>query len=138
MLTVVYIAGPYRAPTAWQVQAHIRAAQEAALHVWKMGAVALCPHSNTGQFEGECPDDVWLEGDLELLRRCDAVLMIAGWEHSHGATAERLAALALGMPVFDAVYEGGLGRLHAWIEDLKRPSLTTTSATWTPSWRTVT
>jgi hypothetical protein len=114
ILPVVYIAGKYRADTAWQVQGNIRAAQEQALVVWKMGAVALCPHSNTGQFEGECEDSVWLEGDLELLRRCDAVLLLDGWRESRGASAEHQAALKLGLPCFEV-----LGRLKRWVEEWK-------------------
>lgn len=114
ILPVVYIAGPYRAATPWQVQANIRHAQEHALTVWKLGAVALCPHSNTGQFEGECDDSVWLEGDKELLRRCDALLLISGWEASTGARAEHQLAIAVGIPCFEV-----LGRLKRWIEDWK-------------------
>ena len=115
ILPVVYIAGPYRAPTPWQVLAHVRAAQEAALAVWKMGAVALCPHSNTGLFDGECPDEVWLQGDLELLRRCDAVLMIGAWAQSQGALGERRLAEALELPIFyDTV------ALRGWVGDWKR------------------
>lgn len=109
-LPVVYIAGPYRAATPWQVLGNVRAAQEVALHVWKTGAVALCPHSNTGLFDGECPDEVWLDGDKELLRRCDAVLLTNDWRESRGARAERELALEIGLPVFEA-----LGELRKWV-----------------------
>lgn len=100
-LPVVYIAGPYRARTTWRIQQNIRAAQETALRVWKIGAVALCPHANTALFDGEADDSVWLDGDLELLRRCDAVVMVNGWEQSQGATSERDFAKELKLPVFD-------------------------------------
>ena len=109
-LPVVYIAGKYRARTPWRVLANVRAAQEVALSVWKLGAVALCPHSNTGLFDGEAPDEVWLQGDIELLRRCDAVLMVEGWRDSAGARAEYDVALAQGMPVFECI-----DRLEEWI-----------------------
>ena len=112
-LPVIYIAGPYRAPTPWQVLANVRAAQEAALLVWKMGAVALCPHSNTGLFDGECPDDVWLAGDQELR----AVLMVGKWQYSHGAGAEYKLAEGLGLPIF---YDTVESELHNWIVDWKR------------------
>jgi hypothetical protein len=114
ILPVVYIAGKYRAPTVWQVQANIRTAQEAALEVWKSGAVALCPHSNTGLFQGECDESVWLEGDKELLRRCDAVLMIADWRESSGARAEYTLAVEIGLPVFEHIR-----RLQAWVAEWK-------------------
>jgi len=114
ILPVVYIAGPYRAPTPWLVLGHVRAAQETALRVWKMGAVALCPHSNTGLFDGECEDRVWLEGDQELLRRCDAVLMMDKWRESKGSVAEYELAVQLGIPVFEM-----LRPLKRWIEEWK-------------------
>lgn len=113
-LPVVYIAGKYRAATPWQVLGNVRDAQEAALTVWKMGAVALCPHSNTGLFDGECPDDVWLAGDIELLRRCDAVLMIGDWRESSGATAEYKLAVEIGLPIFEHAR-----RLKTWVEEFK-------------------
>ena len=111
-LPVVYIAGPYRAPTPWKVLANIRTAQVAALEVWKAGAVALCPHSNTGLFDGEAEDQVWLDGDIELLRRCDALWLVAGWYRSTGARAEQDLANELGLPVFHP--EEGAA-LRAWI-----------------------
>jgi len=114
VLPVVYIAGKYRAPTPWQVLGNVRAAQEAALTVWKLGAVALCPHSNTGLFDNECPDDVWLAGDIELLRRSDAVLMIGDWRESSGASAEYKLAVEIGLPVFEHVR-----RLKTWVEEFK-------------------
>ena len=119
ILPVVYIAGPYRASTAWQVLGNIRAAQEVALAVWKMGAVALCPHSNTGLFDGECPDDVWLLGDQELLRRSDAVLMMGAWQRSQGSMAERQLAEDLGLPIFYEGNTGTMGGLRAWVVEWK-------------------
>jgi len=87
-LPVIYIAGPYRAATPWKILQNIRQAQAVALQVWKLGAVALCPHANTALFDGEAADDIWLEGDLELLRRCDAIVLTEDFEQSSGARAE--------------------------------------------------
>lgn len=98
---VVYIAGPYRAPTISGVLANIGRAREAALAVWKAGAVALCPHLNTALFDGEADDSVWLEGDLVLMRRCDAVLAIDGWRRSTGASLEVECADKYGIRVHE-------------------------------------
>ena len=46
---------------------------------------------------------MWLEGDLEMLRRCDAVLVVPGWEKSSGTRAEIAEANACGIPVFYAL-----------------------------------
>ena len=87
-MKVIFISGPYRSTTEHGLYLNIERAREEALFVWKSGGVALCPHTNTAFFGGECPDEVWLSGDLELLYRCDAIYMIPGWEKSSGAKAE--------------------------------------------------
>lgn len=110
-MTVVYIAGPFRGAHAWAVHQNIERAQAAAYRVWEAGMVALCPHNNTRHFDGTLTDQLWLEGALELMRRCDVVFMVAGWERSAGARAERQRAAACGMQVFD-----DLDALIAWHE----------------------
>lgn len=99
-MKVVYLAGPYRAATPRKIVENIRYAEMWALTLWKLGAAVLCPHLNTALFDGECPDSVWLEGDLEMLRRCDAVCLLPGWEGSSGTRAEAIEAQKRGIPVF--------------------------------------
>jgi nucleoside 2-deoxyribosyltransferase len=106
-MQVVYIAGPYRAGNAWAVEQHIRAAELAALKVWTIGAVALCPHTMTRHYQGALPDATWLAGDLELVKRCDAVLAIERWRGSSGAQAEIAYAKSRDMPVFESIEDLG-------------------------------
>lgn len=110
-MTVVYIAGPFRGPDHWAIAENIRRAEQLALEVWKLGAVALCPHANTAHFHGALPDDVWLQGDMELIRRCDVVLLTPDWESSEGARREREEALRLMKSVCFT-----LGELRAVVE----------------------
>lgn len=101
-MKVIYIAGPYRDKRGvWYIQENIRQAEHAAIFVWKFGGIALCPHKNTAFFDGawDIADSVWLSGDLELLKRCDAVYAIPGWAHSHGASSEVTYARTLDIPV---------------------------------------
>lgn len=105
MVRVVYIAGPFRGPSAWDIECNIRAAETLALEVWRAGAAALCPHTNTRFFQNAAPDEVWLAGDLALLERCDAVLMTPDWQRSSGARAEHDLAKEHGIPVFYAIDE---------------------------------
>jgi Domain of unknown function (DUF4406) len=107
---VVYIAGPFRAASHWAVEQNIRVAEAIALEVWRMGAAALCPHTNARFFSGAAPDEVWLAGDLELLRRCDAVLMVGRWWESSGAREEKVAAGRYGLPAFE-----DLAGLREWL-----------------------
>ena len=116
-MKVVYVAGRYKAPTEWEIFRNIMAARSVAMDVWRMGAVALCPHLNTMLFGGYVyPFDpnrdrnVWLEGDMELLRRCDAVVTVYGWESSEGASDEVKLAAKLTIPVFHDTE-----RLREWL-----------------------
>lgn len=109
-IPVVYIAGPYRGPTAWVVAEHVRKAERVALRVAKMGAMPLCPHSMCAHYNGTLTDQFWLAGTSELLRRCDAILMISGWMDSHGSLAELALARKVGIPFF--FY---MDPLRAWI-----------------------
>jgi len=115
-LKVVFISGKYRAPTEWGVKQNIHAAEQAAMHVWQLGGVAICPHLNTAFFGGSCPDETWLAGDLELLRRCDAVYAMVDWRQSKGATAEVELAESLGLPVFFQRNVTSERELVAWLE----------------------
>jgi len=99
---IIYTAGPYRAPTPQDVDQNILTARGVAVKVWERGHYAICPHLNTNQFERLCdvPDSQWLKGDLVMLERCDAILMVPGWEDSAGSRHELEHAKAHGLQVF--------------------------------------
>lgn len=99
-LPVVYIAAPFRATSDYGRKLNRDAAEAVAFKVWEAGAVALCPHLNTANFDGALPDHVWLAGDLELLRRCDAILMSKTWNGYTGARAEHDFAVRHGLQSF--------------------------------------
>jgi len=120
MKPVIYICGPYRsAKGAYYILENILEARRVALEVWRAGGIALCPHLNTMLFDGAADDAIWLEGDLVLLSKCDAVLTFGDCEHSSGAQKEIAEALRLELPVF---FDGALGittsveRMQAWIQ----------------------
>jgi len=92
---VIYVAGPY---TPWNVGEYlsssidnnIEIARQFAIRLWQKGFTVICPHLNTAHFEQDCPCkyDDYLQGDLELLSRCDAIFMLPNWEYSTGAKME--------------------------------------------------
>lgn len=102
-MKLLYVAGPYRSRHRGMrgVHENIERAASIALELWVAGAAVICPHKNTAFFDGAAEDSVWLTGDLEMLRRCDAVVMVPGWEQSVGAVEERRVAEDAGIPVFD-------------------------------------
>lgn len=118
-MKLIYIAGPFRASSSYvpghqdmfKVQENIMAAMKLGLDVARLdGAFPVIPHANTMFFTNAALDKVWLDGDLEMLRRCDAILMTSDWERSSGARAEEAFAKEHGIPVF---YE--LATLKGWL-----------------------
>ena len=99
-MKVVYIAGPFRADNAWEIEQNVRSAEELALQVWRMGAAVICPHANTRFFDGAADDGLWLRGDVEILKRCDAVLVVPNSGMSRGTATEIEVAKVYNIPVF--------------------------------------
>ena len=87
-MKVAYISGPYRSETINGIYENIQNARKAALEYWQKGYAVICPHMNSALMDGACEDYVWLDGDLELLRRCDIIVMLKEWKCSAGAIAE--------------------------------------------------
>jgi hypothetical protein len=96
---VIYVGGPFRGDSAWDIEENIRRAERLSLEVWRLGAACLCPHTNTRFFQGAAPDDVWLDGDLAMLHRCDAFLVTNDWNRSSGTRAEVQFCEEQGIPV---------------------------------------
>ena len=98
-IKVIYTIGAFRAKTQFGIMRNVRKAEEASLKLWKLGYAVICPQTMTQNFQGECPDDVWLDGMIELMKRADGVFLVDGWETSEGSKHELKIARELGMPV---------------------------------------
>jgi len=102
-MKVIYVAGPYKGDgSEWAIHQNIEQAKNKARELWKHGWAVICPHANTSFFGGlgEHDRELWLKGDLELLRRCDAIYMLRDWIHSEGAKAEHKLAKELGLEIY--------------------------------------
>ncbi len=119
---LIYVAGPYRSASRWQLEQNIRAAEEYGYQIAKLGAYPVIPHANTrGYFEDAQPDaQFWLEGTLQLMRGCSALFMLPQWPMSSGARGEHLEALRLGKPIFE-----DLSQLGAFIRARQAASVAT-------------
>ena len=114
-MKVVYIAGPFRADTPFEIAENVRRAERWGLAVAQAGYMPLIPHANTALFHGQCTEKFWIEGTMELLRRCDAVVVTPGFEGSSGTKGEIIEAARLKIPVVmmdQGDPEGGLTREH--------------------------
>lgn len=99
-MKVIYIAGPFRGKTAWDIEQNIRVAEKVGFEVAELGAVPLIPHANSRFFHGTLTDEFWLAATMELLKRCDAAAICPGWIHSSGTRAEIEWCRDHGRPVF--------------------------------------
>jgi hypothetical protein len=126
---LIYVAGPYRAPTTWGIHCNIHKARVWGAELAKLGAYPVIPHSNTAHFDGIADDNFWLDGTMQLLHRCDAAIFIEGWRDSSGARAEMERALSVQMPVFevDAPSHKSLGD---WISTIGKSGLHDTESIW--------
>jgi hypothetical protein len=100
---LIYVAHKIRDSRGpWYMEENIRQGEAIALELWRMGNCGvICPGKNTQGFDGAAPDDVWLNGDLEIVRRCDAVVMTPNSATSVGAQGEKREALDHHIQVFE-------------------------------------
>lgn len=111
---IIYICGPFSADTNWAIKRNIREAEKLSLEVANLGLGFICPHKNSEEFFGLLTPEYWYEMTLELLRRCDAVLLFGAWGKSKGALAEREEAMRLKKPVFSSI-----GAVKEWLTTCK-------------------
>lgn len=100
-MKLVYVAGPYRGSTGWGIDCNIQAARRIGAEVARVGGMPVVPHANTAHYDGIQDDAFWLAGTLEILRRCDAVVLCDGWRRSSGTRGEFDEAKRLGMPIYE-------------------------------------
>ena len=103
MKSVIYLASPYRAKDEWGVWTNIVSAHISAKQLWAKGYAVISPVSNSA-WMGEMDDfEKWMEGDLEILSRCDILVLNYGWEKSRGCRMEFKKAIDLDMPIYYSV-----------------------------------
>jgi hypothetical protein len=106
---IVYIAGPLRAtdraglPVLWRMAVNMGAAWGAAVRLWRAGHVPVVPHLLTLGMGGAVAESRFMDGMIEVLKRCDAVVLVHRWRQSPGTLAEIRAAGDAGIPVFRSV-----------------------------------
>lgn len=119
-MVLIYIAGAFRAPTAWEIEQNVRRAEEMGARVIQAGGYPVIPHANTRFFHGYGPDVLFLEGTAELLRRCDGLIMLDGWEESSDSVAERYLASVREIPILEQgeFWDRPEKSLRLWIQKL--------------------
>ena len=102
---LVYVAGAYRGKSKnklinkLQVMRNIYRAWRVARELWGMGYTVICPHANSALMDSVAPNETFLKGDIEMLKKCDGIVMLPGWEYSAGAVREYMVAIDREMKV---------------------------------------
>lgn len=99
-MKVAYIAGKYTDDSTYAIRNNIRRAEEVNEWAWQNGYAAICPHTNTAFLDGLCNYEVWANGDLAILERCDLVILVPGWEDSKGTREEIKFARMCNIPIY--------------------------------------
>ncbi len=122
-MLVIYVAGPYRAESPWETEQNIRRAETVANWIWERGHVALCPHTNARYASALVPDANYLAGTMELMRRCDGVIVLPRWESSEGTCGEIMEATRLEKPVarLEMIMQSEVHRAIRCIEAALKP-----------------
>lgn len=97
---VIYLSAPYRGKTVNDIRINIRKAEAVAAELWKQGYYVICPHLNSAFFDGLVDDSVFLAADIEILKRCDAMVLAGCWKDSKGCQVELEVARQHKIPVY--------------------------------------
>jgi len=99
---LIYVCGPYRNTSEEKKKENIWHALRVSVRLWELGFFVICPHLNTANFEfyTNLDNNVWLDGGLEMLRRCDCVFILKGFETSPGSLKECELAQKLGKDIY--------------------------------------
>lgn len=103
-MKLLYISGHYGDHDKIHgVDHNINEASKVALLAWRAGWAVICPHKNTAGFHHA--DDIawstWMAGDIAILRHCDAILMLPGWQTSPGSVMEWKIARTAGLKILE-------------------------------------
>ncbi len=100
---LVYIASPYAHPSQKVREARLEAVRHVCGTMVNKGKIVMPPLVYLGElaYRGVHPPQGWYAFDLQLLARCDEllVLQLPGWEDSRGVMVEIAGAQTKGMPV---------------------------------------
>lgn len=100
-MILAYVAGPYRDHRgAHFINENIQKARVVAAELWQKGYAVICPHMNTAHMDGLVSDSEFLRGTLEMMKRCDLVVLVSDNHRSFGTHQEIYDARRLQIPVF--------------------------------------
>jgi hypothetical protein len=104
---LIYVAGPYSAPTEEGRITNTEAAMRAGYEILRRGHAPIIPHLThffdlwIEQAFGRREDgEFYMQWDFALLRACDGLIFLGP---SPGANRERALATELGIPIYESL-----------------------------------
>lgn len=101
---VIYLATPIRPKGGKTMEDNVADAKALALELWKKGYAVICPAANSdlpiSLADKELETSRWLNGDIEILAKCDAIVVAPNWMNSQGVSGEIMFAQLMNIPVF--------------------------------------
>jgi hypothetical protein len=109
-MKLVAVIGPFTAATREGIVANIWRAKDVRDAVLRLGASPYCAHTLVGDLWEIIPEAIIVPALMEGTRRCDAAILVEGWEHSPGTLREKAELERLGKPVFQSIES-----LQSWL-----------------------
>lgn len=102
MKKLLYVAGAYSGNTT----ENIKKAEAISINLIRNGFYCITPHKNTSGYEKYEDENItyktWIEMDLDILSRCDAIYVMQNSHNSNGVKKEIEHAKQLNIPI---IYE---------------------------------
>jgi len=106
-MKLIFVSAPYTADGSRSgIEDNIARAEAISISLINEGWSVITPPKNTAHYERYEPllqgkgYKFWLEFYIEILRRCDAIIMCSGWKDSTGCKGEYKYAMENGITIF--------------------------------------
>lgn len=109
-MKIIYVAGKYNGKTYSEIDDNIRKAEEVPIKLLAAGWCVITPHKNYSHYEiyGAIYESLdykyFMQCDLEILNRCDALFVMTNSVDSPGAK-EEIEFASDKIPIFHEMYE---------------------------------
>ena len=87
-MKIAYIIGPLNASSVHNRIQNIRKAESISIALWSAGYAVVCPHLNSGLLQGACEEQSFIDGYIEILKRCDFAVLTGKYARSKGSINE--------------------------------------------------
>lgn len=116
-MKIIFIAGPFRGDGSVETKKRNIEVARKFVHLFIRNSIPFySPHLNIDQEAINVPnEDLSLDLNAEILKRCDALAVLPGWENSQGTKNEIIHAKEHSMPTFYLSEEDSVEKIKKWL-----------------------